>query len=256
MQLKKTQEFIIDFINQYANSNNISNLIVGISGGIDSSLTSTLCAKTKIKTTIVSMPIHQNIQELKNAEDHAKWLENQYSNIEYVTIDLTEFFEKFRLTIPEKYHSKLGLANSRARIRMITLYQIATQNNGIVVGTGNKIEDFGIGFFTKYGDGGVDISPIADLNKSEVKKLAIFCGIKKSIISADPTDGLWEDDRTDEKQIGATYEELEWAMNFNKKRVLTKREEIVKDIYHKLNKKNQHKIQPIPICKIPIELRN
>ena len=254
MQLEKIQNFIINFLITYANKNNIQSFIVGVSGGIDSALTSTLCAKTKIATTIVSMPIHQNIQQLKNAQNHAKWLQNKYPNIDFLTIDLTDLFEKFTKTIPKKYHSKLGLANSRARIRMLTLYQIAAQQNGIVVGTGNKVEDFGIGFFTKYGDGGVDISPIADLNKSEVKKLAIFCGINKHIIDSDPTDGLWEDNRTDENQIGATYKELEWAMNFKNDRPLTNREKIVQEIYHKLNTKNQHKIQPIPVCKIPLEL--
>tara|TARA_B100000902_G_C27260803_1_gene890592 strand:+ start:865 stop:1635 length:771 start_codon:yes stop_codon:yes gene_type:complete len=256
MQLEKIQNFIVNFLIKYANKNNIENFIIGVSGGIDSALTSTLCAKTEIETTIVSMPIHQNIQQLKNAQKHAKWLQNKYPNTELLTIDLTDFFEKFKKTIPEKYHSKLGFANSRARIRMLTLYQIATQKNGIVVGTGNKVEDFGIGFFTKYGDGGVDISPIADLNKSEVKKLAIFCGIDKHIINADPTDGLWEDNRTDENQIGATYKELEWAMNFKNNRPLTNREKIIQEIYQKLNTKNQHKIQPIPICKIPLELRD
>ena len=251
MELEKTKKFIVQWINDYAKKNCIKNLIIGISGGIDSALTSTLCAMTGINTTVVSLPIKQSKNELENATKHMKWLKTKYPNIQTITIELNEVLVKYQNTIPKKYHSDLGFANTRARIRMMTLYQIASTHNGIVVGTGNKIEDFGIGFFTKYGDGGVDISPIADLAKSEVKKLAKFCGIIPEIITAKPTDGLWKDGRTDEDQIGATYEELEWAMDFQSSREITNREKKVLNIYKSLNNKNKHKMTPIPICKIP-----
>lgn len=256
MELIKTQHLIVDWLKNYAKSNSIKTFIIGISGGIDSSLTSTLCALTGTKTILVSLPIHQKINELKNAESHAKWLMNKHKNVSFENIKLTSVFEKYKTTIPMKFHSQLSLANSRARLRMTTLYQIASKLNGIVVGTGNKIEDFGIGFFTKYGDGGVDISPIADLTKSEVKKLAHFCGIIENIINAEPTDGLWEDGRTDESQIGATYAELEWAFQHNGNKKLTKRQEKVLSIYKRLHKKNLHKMKPIPFCSIPEQLRN
>jgi len=251
MELEKIKDFIVQWIRDYATKNHIENLIVGISGGIDSALTSTLCAMTNINTTAVSLPINQRKNELNNASKHLHWLTQNYQNIQTKTIDLSDLFLKYQNVIPKNYHSDLGFANSKARIRMTTLYQIASKHNGIVVGTGNKIEDFGIGFFTKYGDGGVDISPIADLTKSEVKKLSILCGIIPDIIKARPTDGLWEDARTDEDQIGATYKELEWAMGFNKNKNISAREQKVLNIYQTLNRKNKHKMQPIPICTIP-----
>ena len=256
MNLSKTKNFIVNWIANYAKLNQIDNLIIGVSGGIDSALTSTLCATTNIKTHVVSMPIHQAKTELKNASEHIQWLSKNYPNITAVQIDLSELFDFYQKTIPLQYHSDLGFANTRARIRMTTLYQIASANNGIVVGTGNKIEDFAIGFFTKYGDGGVDISPIADLKKTEVKKLAIYCGINSQIINTPPTDGLWEDGRNDEDQIGATYKELEWAMDLKKTQKLNEREKMVIKIYKKLHAKNKHKMTPIPICKIPSEVKN
>ena len=256
MKLDKIQYLIINWLKKYAKKSDSKTLVIGISGGIDSALTSTLCAMTGIKTILLSMPIHQKKNQLDNANAHAKWLMEHHSNIKLLTIELTDLFENYKKSIPEKYHSGLNLANSRARLRMTTLYHIASKESGLVVGTGNKIEDFGIGFFTKYGDGGVDISPIADLTKSEVKELAIFCRIRQEIINAKPTDGLWDDNRNDETQIGATYSELEWAMTFKQNRKLTKREEKVFKIYQKLNKKNKHKMQPIPICRIPKTLRN
>ena len=255
MQVDRVQSLIVNWLKKYASTNSKPVLVVGVSGGIDSALTSTLCAMTKLKTIALSMPIHQKKNELNNANIHLDWLSTQYLNTEIVNIDLSHVFDKFKDSIPLEYHSDLGLANSKARIRMMTLYQIATQANGIVVGTGNKIEDFGIGFFTKYGDGGVDISPIADLNKSEVKKLAKFSGIIQDIIDTPPTDGLWEDGRSDEQQIGATYKELEWAMEVKRNTNLSKREGEVIKIYKTLNKKTQHKILPIPICKIPKKLK-
>ena len=255
MKNLQVQHFIVDWIKEYANKYFKKSLIIGISGGIDSALTSTLCAMTGLTTIVLSMPIYQKKNELDNAEKHIKWLCSQYNNVQFMNIDLSDFFDQFKNSIPKSHHSELGLANSKARIRMLTLYQIATQENGIVVGTGNKIEDFGIGFFTKYGDGGVDISPIADLNKSEVKNLAQALNIITDIITAPPTDGLWSDGRTDEKQIGATYKELEWAMEFNSNRDLNSREKKVMQIYHELNQKNQHKMKPIPICKIPKNMK-
>jgi len=256
MRLPETKDFIVNWLKHYAKSNNTKSFIIGISGGIDSSLTSTLCALTGIKTVLASLPIYQKKNELNNAKAHAKWLMHTHKNVCFENIELTSIFEQYKETIPSKFHSPLNLANSRARLRMTTLYQMAAKLSGIVVGTGNKIEDFGIGFFTKYGDGGVDISPIADLTKSEVKKLANFCGIIKNIINTEPTDGLWEDGRTDESQIGATYSELEWAFQYNGKKRLTKRETEVLGIYKELNEKNRHKMQPIPVCSIPDTLRN
>jgi NAD+ synthase len=250
------RNFIVHWIKEYAQENGIKTLTVGISGGIDSALTSTLCALTGINTIVVSMPIHQKKAELHNAEKHADWLVNLYPNVQKELIDLTILFEEYKKTIPTKFHSQLNLANARARIRMTTLYQIAGSQNGLVVGTGNKIEDFGIGFFTKYGDGGVDISPIADLTKSEVKNLAQYCKIHRDIINAPPTDGLWEDGRTDEDQIGATYKELEWAMNYCNDTKITKRQMKVLKIYNKLNEKNKHKTEPIPVCYIPKHIKN
>ena len=256
MKLLATKNFIVNWLKNYAQSNNTKSFIVGISGGIDSSLTSTLCALTGIKTVLISLPIHQKKNELDNAKAHATWLIQNYKNVDFENIELTNVFEEYKKTIPAKFHSPLNLANSRARLRMTTLYQIAAKLSGIVVGTGNKIEDFGIGFFTKYGDGGVDISPIADLTKSEVKKLADFCGIIKNIINAEPTDGLWDGGRSDASQIGATYSELEWALQHNGKKTLSQREQEVLEIYKALHKKNMHKMKPIPICYIPNLLRN
>jgi len=247
--------FIVNWINSYVKAHKLNALVVGVSGGIDSALTSTLCGMTGVKTVAVSMPIDQKNNELIRAEKHIDWLSNNFPNLYNETINLTALFELYKKSIPVKFHSNLGLANTRARLRMTTLYQIAAQENGIVVGTGNKIEDFGIGFFTKYGDGGVDISPIADLTKSEVNKLAQKVGIISDIIEAEPTDGLWEDGRTDETQIGATYKELEWAMEYNGEKKLTSREKTVLNIYTRLKNQNEHKTTPIPICKIPKNLK-
>ena len=256
MRLEKTKQFITNWLKEYAQQNQMKNLVIGVSGGIDSSLTSTLCAETDLKTIVISMPIHQKKNEIDNATTHMNWLKKHYKNIQCETIDLSNTFEMYKKVIPIKFHSELSLANTRARLRMMTLYQIAGQVKGLVVGTGNKIEDFGIGFFTKYGDGGVDISPIADLTKSEVKKLAVFCGIQNCILNATYTDGLWEDGRSDEEQIGATYKELEWAMNYKKGHKITKRKKEVLDIYNKLHQQNKHKITPIPVCNIPKVLKN
>lgn len=246
--MKKLSLEIINWLKEYSTSNGNLGFIVGISGGIDSATVSTLCALSGIKTTVVSMPIHQRSDELNRANSHIDWLLSNFDNVEKIEIDLTNTFETFKSTLLDSNH--LSLANLRSRIRMCTLYHYATIKSSIVVGTGNKIEDFGIGFFTKYGDGGVDISPIADLTKTEVRNLGREIGVIEKIIKAKPTDGLWEDGRCDEDQIGASYEELEWAMEFDGDfKSLTEREREVLKIYQTLNTKNQHKMLPIPIFK-------
>jgi len=234
--------FISDWIKDYANQNvkKPFNLVVGVSGGIDSSVTSVLCAKTNLKTIVVSMPIRQNDNEHMLSLKHIKWLESNFTNVESYIISLEDVFNKFEYVMKD-FKSDLAFANSRARLRMTTLYQIAQSNNALVVGTGNKVEDFGIGFFTKYGDGGVDISPIADCNKTEVWEMGSLLGISKDIIEAKPTDGLWDDNRKDEDQIGLTYEQLEEAMGNKNSKYFKK--------YNQLRAKNLHKILPIPICR-------
>lgn len=244
------QSQIVNWLKNYSNTSGLKTFVIGVSGGIDSALTSTLCAETGIKTILVSMPIHQHETQLNRAHNHIKWLKETYKNTESFEYDLTSTFESFKSLFEKE--NQLALANSRARLRMTTLYQVAQSHNALVVGTGNKVEDFGVGFYTKYGDGGVDISPIADLMKSEVRQLAKQLGIIDEIITAPPTDGLWGDNRTDEDQIGASYEELEWAMNYSDNPLSTcsSRQQEVLDIYYKFNKQNKHKMIPIPICKI------
>jgi NAD+ synthase len=244
MEVSKKAMFIKDWIFDYVNSmpKKAQSLVIGISGGIDSSVTSILCAMTGLKTIVVSMPIKQIASQHDLSLKHKKWLKNKFNNVESHTIDLDEVFKPFQLKLSD-FDSEHGLANSRARIRMTTLYQIAAANNGIVVGTGNKVEDFGVGFYTKYGDGGVDISPIADCTKTDVWDLGKELGILDEIITAQPTDGLWDDGRTDVGQLGLTYQELEEAMTNlnspNRSKYLEKR------------KLNLHKMGPIPVCKIP-----
>jgi len=239
---------ISNWLKNYLESNNLECFIIGISGGIDSALTSTLCAQTGKKTIVVSMPIYQAPEQLERVNNHINWLKSKYSNVESLEIELTNTFETFKSLFPTE--NKLALANSRSRLRMVTLYQLSTTYKGIVVGTGNKVEDFAVGFFTKYGDGGVDISPIGDLTKTEVGELAKELGIIEEILIAKPTDGLWDDDRTDEDQMGATYEELEWAMGFDKNpEELFGRMKEVYYIYKTLNQQNKHKMVEIPIFK-------
>lgn len=242
---------ISNWLKDYLMNNKLSCFVVGISGGIDSAVTSTLCANTGIKTIVVSLPINQNKDQLLRANNHIKWLKKNYSNVFSYEIDLTKIFIEFNSIFD--FNSNLASANSRSRLRMVSLYHIATNYNGLVVGTGNKVEDFGVGFFTKYGDGGVDISPIADLTKTEVRILSKDLGIIDEIIIAKPTDGLWEDDRSDEDQIGATYEELEYIMDLIEKDgsidLLSSRQKVVYEIYQNLNTKNKHKMIPIPTYK-------
>ena len=241
--LEKAQ-FISNWIKDYVNKmpSKAQSLIIGISGGIDSSVSSTLSAMTGIKTIVLSMPIKQKSSQHDLSLKHQEWLVKNFDNVEAHTINLDKLFETFESTL-SNFDSELGMANSRARIRMTTLYQVAAANKGIVVGTGNKVEDFGVGFYTKYGDGGVDISPIADCNKSEVWEIGKSLNILQEIIEAAPTDGLWDDGRTDEGQLGLKYAELEEAM--------TNTNSINREKYEKIRKMNLHKMEPIPVCKIP-----
>ena len=241
--LEKAQ-FISNWIKDYVEKmpSKAQSLIIGISGGIDSSVSSTLSAMTGIKTIVLSMPIKQKSSQHDLSLKHQEWLVKNFNNVETHTLNLDKLFETFESTL-SNFDSELGMANSRARIRMTTLYQVAAANKGIVVGTGNKVEDFGVGFYTKYGDGGVDISPIADCNKSEVWEIGKSIKILQEIIEAAPTDGLWDDGRTDEGQLGLKYEELEEAMN--------NVNSINREKYQKIRKINLHKMEPIPVCKIP-----
>ena len=237
-------KYISNWIKSYVDQmpNKAKSLVIGISGGIDSSVSSTLSAMTGLKTIVLTMPIKQKENQHDLSLKHQEWLTKKFKNVEAHTISLDNLFETFSSTL-NKFDNEHGYANSRARLRMTTLYQVAAANKGIVVGTGNKVEDFGVGFYTKYGDGGVDISPIADCNKTEVWELGKELGILKEIIDAPPTDGLWDDGRTDEGQLGFNYSELEDAMsNPNSPH---------RDQYEKIRNQNLHKMEPIPVCKIP-----
>ena len=242
MDVKKRAKFIIDWINNYCESSSYKPgaLVVGISGGIDSSVVSTLCANTGRKTIVLTMPIKQIKSQHSLSLDHANWLKHKYKNVEHHLIEMDNIFMSFSKVL-NKFDNEHGFANSRARLRMATLYQVAAANNGLVVGTGNKVEDFGVGFYTKYGDGGVDISPIADCTKTQVWELGKHLGILDDIINTPPTDGLWDDGRNDVQQLGMSYEDLEKAMidqndpNYQK--------------YLEIREKNLHKMNPIPVCK-------
>jgi NAD+ synthase len=237
-------EFISNWIKNYTEMmpSKAKSLVIGISGGIDSSVSSTLSAMTGLKTIVLSMPIKQKSSQHDLSIKHQEWLVKNFNNVEAHIINLDKLFETFENSL-SKFDSELGLANSRARLRMTTLYQVAATNKGIVVGTGNKVEDFGVGFYTKYGDGGVDISPIADCNKTEVWEMGKSLNILKEIIEAAPTDGLWDDGRTDEGQLGLKYEELEEAMN--------NINSVNREKYEKIRQMNLHKMQSIPVCMIP-----
>jgi len=252
----KVTNHIINWLIDYIEKSNLDGFVVGISGGVDSALTSTLCAKTGYPVKCIEMPIHQDKKQVSNSSIQISWLKSNFSNVTSTEINLSDVFDKFIDVTPDTSNElrNLALANTRARLRMLSLYYFSTINRYIVAGTGNKVEDFGIGFYTKYGDGGVDISPIADLLKSQVFKLGNHLNIPEEILSAIPTDGLWNDNRNDEDQIGATYSEIEWAMNQDSNHINSKlniREKEVIDIFNNLNSKNKHKMIPIPICKIP-----
>ena len=244
MKTSEKVKHISNWIKSYVDQmpSRAESLIIGISGGIDSSVSSTLSAMTGLKTIVLSMPIKQKENQHDLSLKHQDWLVSKFKNVEAHTISLDNLFESFSSTL-NKFDNEHGFANSRARLRMTTLYQVAAANKGIVVGTGNKVEDFGVGFYTKYGDGGVDISPIADCNKTEVWELGKELGILKEIIDAPPTDGLWDDGRTDEGQLGFKYDDLEEAM--------TNPNSPHKEEYEKIRKQNLHKMEPIPVCKIP-----
>ena len=237
-------KFISNWIKTYVDQmpSKAQSLVIGISGGIDSSVSSTLSAMTGLRTIVLSMPIRQKDNQHNLSLKHQEWLKNKFKNVEAHTVSLDKLFDSFSSSLKE-FDNEHGFANSRARLRMTTLYQVAAAYKGIVVGTGNKVEDFGVGFYTKYGDGGVDISPIADCNKTEVWELGKELDILKEIIDAPPTDGLWDDGRTDEGQLGLKYEDLEEAMNNPNSKNHEK--------YEKIRKSNLHKMEPIPVCKIP-----
>jgi NAD+ synthase len=244
MNTSEKVKYISNWIKSYVDQmpSKAQSLVVGISGGIDSSVSSTLSAMTGLRTIVLSMPIKQKENQHDLSLKHQAWLVKNFKNVEAHTISLDNLFESFSSTLG-KFNNDHGFANSRARLRMATLYQVAAANKGIVVGTGNKVEDFGVGFYTKYGDGGVDISPIADCNKTEVWALGKELGILNEIIDAPPTDGLWDDGRTDEGQLGFKYEDLEDAM--------VNPDSPHKIEYEKIRKQNLHKMEPIPVCKIP-----
>ncbi len=262
LKKKETIDHIVNWLKSYSESAGTKGFVIGVSGGIDSALTSTLCAMTGLDVLCLEMPIHQAESQVTRAMDHIRWLKNQFPNVKKYEVELTPVFDALVDAFPyvEKEEQRwMALANTRARLRMTSLYYFAALHGYLVAGTGNKVEDFGVGFYTKYGDGGVDLSPIADLYKSEVYALARELGVIESILQAAPTDGLWGDDRTDEDQIGASYDELEWAMEYLRNgkdpEQLSGREAEVMTLYQRLNRINQHKMVPIPVCEIPKDCR-
>jgi len=259
MNCDKVIDYIVNWLDSYCEQSGLMGFVVGVSGGIDSAVTSTLCARTGRKVLPLNMPIYQDKNQLIRSSQHIAWLEKSFDNVSGSHIDLTSSFRALEETLPREIQDGLTMANTRSRLRMVTLYALATHHRMLVAGTGNKVEDFGVGFYTKYGDGGVDISPIADLMKSEVYAIASALGIIEDILSAPPTDGLWEDNRTDESQIGASYEELEWAMEHADVPAddkWTHRQHEVLSIYRRFNQANRHKMDPIPVLKIPDDIKN
>lgn len=262
MNTEKVTNHIVNWLKEYATKAGLNGFVIGVSGGIDSAVTSTLCAKTGLEVLCLEMPIHQAPSQVNRALNHVAWLQKNYTNVSMTQVNLTPVFDSLIATLPQVNNEEdrfMSLANTRARLRMTSLYYFAALKSLLVAGTGNKVEDFGVGFYTKYGDGGVDLSPIADLMKSEVYALAEYLGVNQEIIEAAPTDGLWGDDRTDEDQIGASYDELEWAMEYIEKEVaeveLSEREREVLSIYKKLHKANLHKMVEIPVCEISEALK-
>ena len=262
MNTPKVAKHIVKWLKDYAENAKVKGFVVGVSGGIDSAVTSTLCAETGLPTLCVELPIHQAESQVNRANEHIKQLRGRYTNVSEAEVNLTSTFEDFKTVVPKaevSAQTDLALANTRARLRMTTLYYFAGLHGLLVAGTGNKVEDFGVGFYTKYGDGGVDLSPIADLVKSEVYALGEYLKVPESIQNAQPTDGLFGDSRTDEDQIGASYDELEWAMKMQDlgktNDDFSGRELEVYKIYTRLNKINQHKMVAIPVCEIPKELQ-
>lgn len=261
MKNNEVIEHIVKWLKSYAHDSNMNGFVVGVSGGIDSALTSTLCAKTGLPTLCLEMPIKQQKNQVDRAQKHINWLKNNFVNVSGKTINLNDVFSSFSEVTNQEDNSDaamLSLANSRSRLRMVTLYYFAARYRYLVAGTGNKVEDFGVGFYTKYGDGGVDLSPIADLMKTQVRILAQTLEVNNDILQAPPTDGLWDDDRNDEDQLGATYEELEWAMKQHEAGKTTtnfvgKNAQLM-DVFLKHHNTNKHKMNPIPVCTIPKNL--
>jgi NAD+ synthase len=262
MKTEKVVDFIVKWLKDYATNAKVNGFVIGISGGIDSAVTSTLCAKTGLKLICLEMPIHQAESQVSRALKHIAWLQSNFDKVSMTKVNLTPVFDALIEELPSVTNEEdrfMSLANTRARLRMTTLYYFAALNKLLVAGTGNKVEDFGVGFYTKYGDGGVDLSPIADLLKTEVYEIARYLGINQEIIEAAPTDGLWGDNRTDEDQIGASYPELEWAMQMKDEGRMPAdfegRQKEVFKIFIRYNKANQHKMLPIPVCDIPNNLK-
>jgi NAD+ synthase len=262
IQVEKVNVHIVNWLKAYAEKAKVGGFVVGVSGGVDSAVTSTLCAQTGMTVLCLEMPIHQAPSHVSRAREHIEQLKKRFPNVISFEANLTTFFESFKSIVPvvaDVDKVNLSLANTRARMRMTTLYYFAGMHGFLVAGTGNKVEDFGVGFYTKYGDGGVDLSPIADLMKSDVFALGRYLQIPNAILEAAPTDGLFGDDRSDEDQLGASYDELEWAMIEEEKgknsNDFSGREKIVFEIYQKLNSSNKHKMLEIPVCAIPSELK-
>jgi NAD+ synthase len=257
IQVEEINTQIVDWLKSYAVNAKVNGFVIGISGGIDSAVTSTLCAQTGLQVLCLEMPIHQAASHIARGREHIEQLKKRFPNVNSVEANLSSVFDTFITAVPKDTNAgkvNLALANTRARLRMTTLYYFASVNGLLVAGTGNKVEDFGVGFYTKYGDGGVDLSPIADLMKSEVFLLGRFLDVPQSILTAAPTDGLFGDNRTDEDQLGASYDELEWAMSqdevLKNSDDFTGRDKIVFEIYKRLNVVNKHKMLPIPVYKI------
>ncbi|MGY5848235.1 NAD(+) synthase [Salegentibacter sp. HM20] len=263
MQAEKVADHITQWLKDYATKAGMSGFVIGISGGVDSAVTSALCARTGIRLLCLEMPIHQDHSQVSRGRKHIDWLKQNFANVTDLEVNLTPVFDAFTASVPdasENENRDLSLANTRARLRMTSLYYFAGLHKYLVAGTGNKVEDFGVGFFTKYGDGGVDLSPIADLMKSEVYELGKYLGVSDAILEAQPTDGLFDDSPSDEEQIGASYDELEWAMNAKEEGKTAQdfegRKREVFEIYLQRHRANLHKIEPIPVCEIPVNLKN
>ena len=262
MQTEKVVDHIVKWLKDYAIKAKVNGFVIGVSGGIDSAVTSALCAKTGLSLLCLEMPIHQAPSQVSRALNHIDWLKDNFNDVNMTKVDLTPVFDSLVASLPPVVNEEdrfMSLANTRARLRMTSLYYFAALNKYLVAGTGNKVEDFGVGFYTKYGDGGVDLSPIADLLKTEVYEIAKYLEINQEIIDAAPTDGLWGDDRTDEDQIGASYPELEWAMKMmdegKTENDFSDREKEVFKIFKRYNSANKHKMLPIPVCEIPNNLK-
>lgn len=258
MKTKKVIDHIVRWLSDYLDKSGLNGFIVGVSGGIDSAVTSTLCARTGRRVLTLNMPIYQAKDQVSRSANHMAWLEKQFDNVTSVDIELSSIFDQIKHSFPNQIQDGLTMANTRSRLRMLTLYAFASSHRLLVAGTGNKVEDFGVGFYTKYGDGGVDLSPIADLMKTQVYALGKEMNIISEILTAPPTDGLWDDDRTDESQIGASYAELEWAMQYLASpdgKALNERQKKVIAIYNGFHTANKHKMAATPVCHIPGTLK-